>query len=189
MDNHQVLNPHHLPSTVLRRTLCSLYPVKFSHYHQQLSVVGVPILPEEEKFGELPKVTQLVCGGTRASTRSHDSEPHALTIMQHYAKTTTPGTFCRLHSPVKFIATYFASRSPWATFPHFICCHWSVVIYHISPRRFLGNRCGLEFDKSVTSTHPFNLFGILTLETEGQLSKQPTPSMLVLTELEAPETS
>jgi hypothetical protein len=59
------------------------------------------------------------------------------------------------------------------------CC-----LSHLS-QKALGNRCGLEFDKNATSTHPFNLFGVLTLELEGQLNKHPTPSMLILKFLEA----
>lgn len=86
----------------------------------------------------------------------------------------------------KFTTTSFSPGSPWAAFLCSICCHWSSAIYRIPPWRVLGNRCGLEFDKNVTSTHPFTLCGILTLEMQGQLGKQPTSSVPVLKFLKAP---
>lgn len=125
-------------------------------------------------------------------TSHSNSNPHthhcrALSIL--WTEANMLGTPHHWDLAAKFITTNFPPGSPWAAFLYFICCHWSSAIYHISPWRFLGNRCGLEFDKNVTSTHPFTLCGILTLEMQGQLGKQPTPSVLVLKFLEAPGTA
>lgn len=132
-----------------------------------------------------PKVMQLICGGTWTGTSSPNSKVCALSMMPScpMVKGKVPGTFHHLESPVKFISTNSPAGNPWAPSLRFICCHQSRCCLPIFPRRFLGNRCGWEFDKPVTSTQPFSLFGILTLEMEGQLNKQPVPSMLVLTQV------
>lgn len=134
---------------------------------------------------------RLACGHPGAAPRSSDVKPRVLTILRLHpvARGQDAGHVLPFGFTSKVQCNKLCSQGSLATFPHFLCRRWSGVIYHVSPRRFLGNRCGLEFDKSVTSTRPCSLFGILTLETAGQLNKQPTPSVLVLTEVETPETS
>lgn len=101
------------------------------------------------------------------------------------------GPACRHISLLKFANKVHpnklhSQKVPGLLFFTLSSCHLSTAAYHSSPRRFLSNRCGWEFDKEVTSTHPFNPLENLPMERGGQLSKQPTPSLLASAEVASP---